>query len=183
MNSTAFLHPLKRFLRCSAFLACTLALFASCRRDSNTDKFRIGFSQCCDDAWRDVMNREIYRELSFYPELEFEIRVANGNSDLQLEQIRELAKFPIVLCKVSGMVTEADQAHWKAADFTAYLDVVFEAFGEERVMFGSDWPVCLLAGGYARVFGLLNDYAAQFSAPARAKLFGGNAARFYGITA
>ncbi len=99
------------------------------------------------------------------------------------EQIRELAKLPNVSCKVSGMVTEADQARWKAADFTAYLDVVFAAFGEDRVMFGSDWPVCLLAGEYARVFALVNDFAAQFSVAAREKLLGGNAARFYGITA
>ena len=99
------------------------------------------------------------------------------------EEIRELAKAPNVLCKVSGMVTEADHAHWKAADFAPHLDVVFAAFGEDRVMFGSDWPVCLLAGEYARVFALANDCAAQFSAAAREKLFGGNAARFYGITA
>ncbi len=99
------------------------------------------------------------------------------------EQIRELAKAPNVSCKVSGMVTEADHTRWKGADFAPFLDVVFAAFGEDRVMFGSDWPVCLLAGEYARVFALVNDFAAQFSAAARAKLFGGNAARFYGITA
>ena len=99
------------------------------------------------------------------------------------EQIRELAKASNVFCKVSGMVTEADHAHWQATDFTPYLDVVFAAFGEERVMFGSDWPVCLLAGEYARVFALANDFAAQFTAAAREKLFGGNAARFYRITA
>ena len=97
------------------------------------------------------------------------------------EQIRELAQAPNVFCKVSGMVTEADHARWQAADFTPYLDVVFEAFGEDRVMFGSDWPVCLLAGEYARVFALVSDYAQQFSTAAREKLFGGNAARFYGI--
>ena len=97
------------------------------------------------------------------------------------EQMRELAKAPNVFCKVSGLVTEADLAHWNAADFTPYLDVVFEAFGEDRVMFGSDWPVCLLAGEYARVFGLVNEYAQQFTPAAREKLFGGNAARFYGL--
>ena len=109
--------------------------------------------------------------------------IKSGTLSPWREQIREMAKAPNVFCKVSGMVTEADQAHWKAAEFTPYLDVVFEAFGEERVMFGSDWPVCLLAGEYARVFALVNDYAARFSAAAREKLFGGNAARFYGITA
>ncbi len=97
------------------------------------------------------------------------------------ERIRELAKAPNVFCKISGMVTEADHAHWKTADFAPFLDVVFAAFGEDRVMFGSDWPVCLLAAEYARVFALVNDFAAQFPAAAREKLFGGNAARFYGI--
>ncbi len=99
------------------------------------------------------------------------------------EQIRELAKAPNVSCKISGMVTEADHAHWKAADFAPFLDVVFAAFGEDRVMFGSDWPVCLLAGEYARVFAFVNDFAAQFTPAAREKLFGENAARFYGIAA
>src|SRR5207248_2877748 len=68
------------------------------------------------------------------------------------EQIRELAKAPNVMCKVSGMVTEADRAAWKAEDFAPYLDVVAAAFGEDRLMYGSDWPVCLLAGAYERVF-------------------------------
>ncbi len=95
------------------------------------------------------------------------------------EQIRALAAAPNVMCKVSGMVTEADHASWKAEDFAPYLDVVFESFGEDRVMYGSDWPVCLLAASYARQHALVADYARQFSEPAQAKLFGGNAARFY----
>ena len=97
------------------------------------------------------------------------------------EQIRELAGAPNVLCKISGMVTEADHTHWTPADFTLFLEVVFQAFGEDRVMFGSDWPVCLLAGKYERVFALVNEFAAQLSPAAREKLFGGNAARFYGL--
>jgi L-fuconolactonase len=97
------------------------------------------------------------------------------------EKIRVLAAMPHVSCKVSGLVTEADHAAWKADDFKPYLDVVFEAFGEERLMFGSDWPVCLLAGSYARVFALVDDYARQLGASARSKLFGRNCARFYGI--
>ena len=95
------------------------------------------------------------------------------------EQIRELAKSPNVLCKVSGMVTEADAKAWKPADFRPYLDVVFEAFGEDRLMYGSDWPVCLLAAEYAQVFGLVRDYIAPLSAEAQAQVLGGNAARFY----
>ena len=95
------------------------------------------------------------------------------------EQIRELAKARNVLCKVSGMVTEADLKAWKPADFRPYLDVVFEAFGEDRLMYGSDWPVCLLAAEYARVFALVRDYIAPLSAEAQAKVLGGNAVRFY----
>ena len=95
------------------------------------------------------------------------------------EQIRELAKAPNVLCKVSGMVTEADAKAWKPADVRPYLDVVFEAFGEDRLMFGSDWPVCLLAAEYAQVFALVRDYIAPLSPEAQAKVLGGNAARFY----
>ena len=95
------------------------------------------------------------------------------------EQIRELAKAPNVLCKVSGMVTEADAKAWKPADFRPYLDVVFETFGEDRLMYGSDWPVCLLAAEYAQVFALVRDYLARLSAAAQVKVLGGNAARFY----
>jgi L-fuconolactonase len=95
------------------------------------------------------------------------------------EQIRELARAPHVMCKVSGMVTEADHGAWKAEDFKPYLDVVAEAFGPHRLMFGSDWPVCLLAGSYERVFGLVDEYFSKLPAAARAAIFGGNAARFY----
>lgn len=95
------------------------------------------------------------------------------------EQIRELAQAPNVMCKVSGMVTEADRAGWKAEDFRPYLDVVAAAFGEDRLIYGSDWPVCLLAGSYGRVFALADTYFAGFSASARAGIFGANAERFY----
>jgi L-fuconolactonase len=97
------------------------------------------------------------------------------------EQIRDLAKLPNVTCKVSGMVTEADWRNWRPEDFKPYLDVVFEAFGLDRLMYGSDWPVCLLAGSYEKVFGLVKDYVGQSGAAAEAKIFGGNAAKFYGL--
>ncbi len=95
------------------------------------------------------------------------------------EQICELASCRNVHCKVSGMVTEADPKAWRSEDFTPYLDVVFEAFGIDRVMFGSDWPVCLLAGSYAHVVRLVEDYTSAFSASEREAFFGGNAARFF----
>ncbi|MBI3651425.1 MAG: amidohydrolase family protein [Acidobacteria bacterium] len=94
-------------------------------------------------------------------------------------QIRELAKHPNLYCKVSGMVTEANWQNWHQDDFTPYLDVVFDAFGADKIMYGSDWPVCLLAANYATVFGLVADYAKSFSAADRVKIFGLNATRFY----
>ena len=107
--------------------------------------------------------------------------IKDGTLEPWAKQIRELAKAPNLVCKVSGMVTEANWAIWKADDFKPYLDVVFEAFGVQRLMFGSDWPVCLLAGSYERVFKLAADCAGQFSAEEQAGFFGGNAAKFYGV--
>lgn len=99
------------------------------------------------------------------------------------EQVRELAAAPNVMCKVSGMVTEADWRRWTAADLRPYLDVVFEAFGPDRLMIGSDWPVCLLAGDYPTVIGLVEDYLAGRPGHERDKVLGGNAADFYRIEA
>jgi L-fuconolactonase len=94
-------------------------------------------------------------------------------------QIERLAKSPNVYCKVSGMITEANHDAWRADDLVPFLDVIFAAFGTERLMWGSDWPVCLLAGGYDEVFEVVQDYAAQFSNAERLAVFGGNCARFY----
>jgi L-fuconolactonase len=95
------------------------------------------------------------------------------------EQIRELAKSAKVFCKISGMVTEADWKKWKRDDFTPYLDVVFEAFGAERLMYGSDWPVCLLAASYEQVYDLAAKYCARLSAAEQEMVFGGTATKFY----
>jgi L-fuconolactonase len=95
------------------------------------------------------------------------------------EQIRELAQSSNVFCKVSGLVTEANWTGWRAGDFAPYLDVIFEAFGADRLMYGSDWPVCLLAGTYARVFELANDYVRKLGPETAAKFFGGVARNFY----
>jgi L-fuconolactonase len=96
--------------------------------------------------------------------------------------LRQLATHENVYCKVSGMVTEADWQHWEPEDFRPYLDVVFAAFGPQRVLYGSDWPVCNVAGGYARAFGILEDYLRPFSAAEQALFWGDNAVRFYGLT-
>ena len=98
-------------------------------------------------------------------------------------QIREIAQNKSVYCKVSGLITEADWKFWKADDFKPYLDVVFDAFGAERLMFGSDWPVCLPAGTYRQAKQLIEDYVKGFSPADNARVFGGNAARFYRLQA
>lgn len=99
------------------------------------------------------------------------------------EHIKTLAQLPYVHCKVSGMVTEAEWNKWKASDFEPCLDVVFEAFGARRLMFGSDWPVCLLSGTYANVKEILDNYMSRFSESDREAVFGLNALRFYGLEA
>jgi L-fuconolactonase len=96
--------------------------------------------------------------------------------------LRALAAHDNVLCKVSGLVTEADWQHWQPQDFWPYLDVVFEAFGPTRVLFGSDWPVCNVAGGYDCMYTLVADYVARLSASEQAQFWGGNAVRFYGLS-
>jgi len=97
--------------------------------------------------------------------------------------IRELAAYENVYCKVSGLVTEAEWEGWKQTDFRPYLDAGFEAFGADRLIFGSDWPVCLLSATYQQVFGIVHDYLQQFPGDVRQKVMGENAARFYGIGA
>ncbi|TFF39713.1 amidohydrolase family protein [Mucilaginibacter psychrotolerans] len=93
--------------------------------------------------------------------------------------IRAIAAHQHVYCKVSGFCTEADWANWQTEDIKTYLDVVFDAFGTERLMFGSDWPVCLLAGGYGKTVQVLEQYLAAFPEAEQAQFWGGNAAKFY----
>lgn len=92
------------------------------------------------------------------------------------------AEFPQITCKVSGMVTEADWHNWTPGDLRPYVEKVIELFGVERVMYGSDWPVCLLAGSYAQVFEALQECLSGLSESERAKVLGENARRFYEIT-
>jgi L-fuconolactonase len=92
----------------------------------------------------------------------------------------EAAKHPNLFCKLSGMITEADHASWGVDDLRPYLEHVVGSFGWDRVLFGSDWPVCLLAGYYAQVYGALREVlSSQLDAEREAKVFGQNAARFY----
>jgi L-fuconolactonase len=105
--------------------------------------------------------------------------IKEGTIEPWKSQVRRLAKLPNVWCKVSGMLTEADHQAWQPEQFRPYLDTVFEAFGPARLMYGSDWPVCLFAGSYEQAFRLVDDYARGLTDAERAGLFGGNCARFY----
>jgi L-fuconolactonase len=107
--------------------------------------------------------------------------IRDGVMEPWAANLRRLAAFPNVVCKVSGMVTEADWQHRQRADFWPYLDVVFEAFGPSRILFGSDWPVCTVAASYAEVAGIVSDYLAKLSADEQAEVWGGTATRFYGL--
>ncbi|MEO5740790.1 MAG: amidohydrolase family protein, partial [Vicinamibacterales bacterium] len=93
--------------------------------------------------------------------------------------IRELAKSPMVFCKLSGLVTEANWACWTPDDIRPYLDVAFECFGAHRLLVGSDWPVCTVAADYSRTITLVDDYMAGRPAAERDAVMGGNAARLW----
>jgi len=89
--------------------------------------------------------------------------IVQGITEPWREMMRELGSLPNVYCKVSGMITEADWVNWKTQDFIPYFDVVLESFGPSRLMYGSDWPVALLAGKYKDVITLAEDLTKSFS--------------------
>jgi L-fuconolactonase len=79
------------------------------------------------------------------------------------------------------MVTEANWEDWKQDDFIPYIDVIIEAFGPNRIMYGSDWPVCLVAASYEGVLSIVEKYFSSFSETEKQSFFGGNAVRFYSL--
>lgn len=95
------------------------------------------------------------------------------------KHIKVLAKHKNVYCKLSGMVTEADWNHWRAQDFEKYLSVALETFGSDRLMFGSDWPVCLLAGSYQHVVQIIELFVKKLKPVEQNKIMGENARSFY----
>jgi L-fuconolactonase len=107
--------------------------------------------------------------------------IKNGELEHWTKGIKKMAELEHVYCKVSGMVTEADWKNWKQDDFSPYLETVTEAFGSKRLVYGSDWPVCLLAAGYCEVHDLVRNYYVKFSPEEQRAIFGKNAKRFYGI--
>ena len=97
------------------------------------------------------------------------------------KEIQKLKEFTNLYCKISGFVTEADWKNWKPQDFKDYFDVIVDVFGIDRILFGSDWPVCLLAANYKEVLQILKDYFSNYSKDEQQKFFASNAISFYNL--
>jgi len=107
--------------------------------------------------------------------------IKNKEISFWKENLTKLAEYKNVYVKVSGMVTEADWKNWRKEDFKAYLDIVFNAFGPERVMIGSDWPVCTVSESYESVMGIVLDYVKQYASSYESQILGENCSRFYSL--
>ncbi len=138
-----------------------------------------------------IFSRHLPQTLEFvrrFPDQPFVIdhiakpRIRNGEFAEWREKLRPVARCENVFCKVSGMVTEARPKLWKLEDFRPYVETVLELFGPERVMFGSDWPVCTLEAPYTEVFEIFDSAIDGLSADERAKVLGGTASAFYGLS-
>ena len=90
-----------------------------------------------------------------------------------------MAKHPNLYCKISGLVTEAEWHQWTAGNFEPYLNTVFTYFGRDRILFGSDWPVCLLSSNYENVVSIIEKFTKNFSEKEKEMLWYKNAARAY----
>lgn len=107
--------------------------------------------------------------------------IKDGFYDGWAALMKEVAKHEHVTCKLSGMITEADYNQWTPEQIKPYMELVLEAFGPERLLFGSDWPVCLVAGNYSKVKKLVTDFISTLSSNERAKIMGTNAINFYNL--
>jgi len=122
-----------------------------------------------------------------FPELKFVVDhlakppVKNNILEPWARDLRNLARCDNVYCKLSGMVTEGNWDHWDPEDFKPYMDVVMESFSPDRIMIGSDWPVCLLAGTYQSVMDLVRDYIKQCSEKEQEKILGETCTSFYSL--
>jgi len=109
--------------------------------------------------------------------------IKSGDIDFWAQGIRRLAEFPNLFCKLSGLVTEADWQQWEPEQIVPFLDVAFEAFGPDRLMIGSDWPVCLVAASYARWVEVVKTYLLGQTPESRDRVLGGNAQGFWRLSA
>lgn len=108
-------------------------------------------------------------------------RIRDGAIDEWRRHLAALARMPNVTCKLSGLVTEADWASWTRDQLRPYLETAIECFGPDRLMIGSDWPVCTLAARYEDVMAIVVDTVADWSADEQDKVLGGTAMRVYGL--
>jgi L-fuconolactonase len=107
--------------------------------------------------------------------------IANGRIKPWKEHMKTLAQHPGIYCKLSGMVTEADWKNWRYEDLAPYLEIAGECFGTDRLCFGTDWPVCLLAGEYQTVKAVMDRFLGQVTEAEREQIWGTNASKFYNI--
>jgi L-fuconolactonase len=107
--------------------------------------------------------------------------IKDNRIDEWKKDMQALAPYQNVYCKISGMVTESHWQTWKKEDFTPYLDTVVNSFGTDRILFGSDWPVCLVAASYNEMLDIVKDYFSTFTVSEQEKFFGGNAINFYNL--
>jgi L-fuconolactonase len=127
------------------------------------------------------------KTVAAFPELRFVLdhiakpRIADGRDDLWQQRMPALAALPNVSVKLSGMITEASWASWTPSDLRPFLQSVIEWFGIDRVMFGSDWPVCLLAGSYQSTWQGLADALGPLNSSEEARVYRDNASRAYGL--
>ena len=110
-------------------------------------------------------------------------RIKDQATDDWIDNFRAAARCPNICCKLSGMITEADWETWKPSDLKPFVETALEAFGPERCMFGSDWPVCELAGSYEQVYSALKEVLGPISESEQAAIFGETASRFYQLKA
>lgn len=131
--------------------------------------------------------REAVRLVDSHPKQVFVLdhvakpRIRDHALDPWRDNLRELARRPNVYCKLSGLVTEADHRHWSPAQLRPYVEHALEVFGPRRLMFGSDWPVCLVACGYAKWAGLVRELIARLTAAEQRRILGGTAVEAYGL--
>ncbi len=109
--------------------------------------------------------------------------IKSGKIDAWAQGIARLAAFPNVFCKLSGLVTEADWQRWTPQQIIPYLDVAFECFGPDRLMIGSDWPVCMVAASYSKAIDVVKSYLVQKRPECLDRVLGGNAQRFWRLQA
>ena len=109
--------------------------------------------------------------------------IKSGSLEPWSSGIRDLAQFPNVFCKLSGLVTEADWKSWKPEHIAPYLDVALECFGPERLMIASDWPVCTVAGSYSQVMNLVIEYLSKYPEHVQKAVLGGTAEKFWKLEA